>query len=98
MKQQQFYQDPTAALKEQHSRDDLNKTQAEIDAKKQGVEKDKQALSNLEDELRKAGGNPGWANEPSGTGPSDSGGSGSGKSGSGALDSGSSASGAPAPN
>ncbi|PYU18884.1 MAG: hypothetical protein DMG30_26230 [Acidobacteria bacterium] len=97
LKQEQFYQDPTAALKEQHSRDDLNKTQAEIDAKKQDVEKDKQALSNLEDELRKAGGNPGWANEPSGAGPSDSGGSGSANSGSGASDSRRSASGATAP-
>jgi septal ring factor EnvC (AmiA/AmiB activator) len=61
LKQQQFYQDPNAALKQQYSRDDLNKTQSEIDAKKQAVERDKQALSGLEDELRKAGGDPGWA-------------------------------------
>ena len=78
LKQQQFYQDPTAAMKEQHSRDDLNKTQSEIDAKKQDVEKDKHALSDLEDELRRAGGEPGWANESSGAGPSDSSGSNSG--------------------
>ena len=64
-KQEQFYQDPNSALKQQYSRDDLNKTQGEIDAKKQAVEKDKQALSDLEDELRKAGGAPGWADEPS---------------------------------
>jgi hypothetical protein len=81
LKQQQFYQDPTAALKEQHGREDLNKTQSQIDAKKQDVEKDKQALSDLEDELRKSGGDAGWANEPSGAGPSDSSGSGSGTSG-----------------
>jgi hypothetical protein len=68
LKQQQFYQDPTAAMKEQYSRADLDKTQGQIDAKKQDIEKDKQALSNLEDDLRKAGGDPGWANEPSGAG------------------------------
>lgn len=65
LKQQQFYQDPNAALKQQYSRDDLNKTQGEIDTKKQAVERDKQALAELEDELRKAGGDPGWASEPS---------------------------------
>jgi hypothetical protein len=65
LKQQQFYQDPNAALKQQYSRDDLNKTQSEINTKRQAVEEDKQALSNLEDELRKAGGNRNWANEPS---------------------------------
>jgi hypothetical protein len=65
LKEQQFYQDPNTALKQQYSRDDVNKTQIEIDTKKQDVEKDKQALSDLEDELRKAGGDPGWASEPS---------------------------------
>jgi HAMP domain-containing protein len=80
LKQQQYYTDPSAALKEQHSREDLNKTQGEIEAKKHAVEKDKQALSDLEDELRKAGGNARWADEPSG-GPSESSDSGSGASG-----------------
>lgn len=89
LKQEQFYQDPTAALKEQYSREDLQKTQNQIDAKKQDVEKDKQALSDLEDELRRSGGDAGWANEPSGAGHSDSstsesGGSGSGTSAAGA--------------
>jgi hypothetical protein len=68
LKQEQFYQDPTAAMKEQYSRADLDKTQGQIDAKKQAIEKDKQALSDLEDDLRKSGGDPGWANEPSGAG------------------------------
>ncbi len=72
LKQQQYYTDPTAALKEQNSREDLNKTQSQIDAKKQTVEKDKQALADLEDELRKAGGNAGWADERSGGGTSSS--------------------------
>lgn len=83
LKQQQFYTDPTAALQEQHSREDLNKTQGQIDAKKQAIEKDKQALSDLEDALHKAGGDAGWADEPSGSGPSQSSNSGSGASGSG---------------
>jgi hypothetical protein len=67
LKQEQFYQDPNAALMQQYSRSDLDKAQSEIEAKKQAVEKDKQALSDLEDELRKSGGDPGWANEPSGS-------------------------------
>lgn len=65
LKQEQYSQDPNWAMHEQYSRSDINKTQDEIDAKKQDVEKDKQALSDLEDDLRKAGGEPGWANEPS---------------------------------
>lgn len=81
LKQEQFYQDPTAALKQQYSREDLDNTQKQIDAKKQDVEKDKQALSDLEDELRRSGGDPGWANEPSGAGPSGSTTSESGNSG-----------------
>lgn len=81
LKQQQYYTDPTAAMKEQNSREDLNKTQGQIEAKKQAVEKDKQALSDLEDQLRKAGGSPRWADEDSGAGPSESSDSGSGSSG-----------------
>jgi hypothetical protein len=83
LKQEQFYQDPTAAMKQQYSREDLDKTQSQIDAKKQAVEKDKQAISDLEDDLRRSGGEPGWANEPSGAGPSDSSTSESGSLGSG---------------
>jgi chromosome segregation ATPase len=78
LKQEQYSQDPNWAMHEQYSRADINKTQSEIDAKKQDVEKDKQALSDLEDELRKSGGEPGWANEPAGSGSSDSGSSNSG--------------------
>jgi chromosome segregation ATPase len=97
LKQEQYSQDPNWAMHEQNSRADINKTQSEIDAKKQDVEKDKQALSDLGDELRKSGGDAGWANEPSGAGPSDSTGSGSGTSGAGTSGSGSSNSGAQAP-
>src|ERR1700676_786625 len=63
LKQEQYSQDPNWAMREQNSRADINKTQSEIETKKQDIEKDKQALSDLEDELRKAGGNPGWASD-----------------------------------
>lgn len=80
LKQEQYSQDPSWAMHEQNNRADINKTQSQIDAKKQDVEKDKQAISNLEDELRKSGGEPGWANEPSNSSSSDSTGSGAGAS------------------
>ena len=66
LKLTQYSQDPTYAMHEQYNREDLNKTQSEIDAKQQDVAKDKQAIADLEDELRKSGGEPGWASEPSG--------------------------------
>ena len=71
LKQQQFYSDPNVALREQNSRKDLDDTQAKIDAKKADVEKDGQAISDLQEALRKSGGDPGWATAP----PSDSAGS-----------------------
>lgn len=64
LKQQQFYTDPNTALKQQNSREDLNKTLDQINTKKQDIEKDKQAIADLEDELRKSGGDAGWASEP----------------------------------
>jgi len=65
LKQVQFYSDPNVALREQHSRKDLDDTQAQIDKKKQDVANDNQALSDLQDELRTSGGEPGWATEES---------------------------------
>jgi len=64
LKQQQYYSDPNVAMEQQYSRSDLDKTLDQINAKKADVEKDKQAISDLEDDLRKAGGEPGWASEP----------------------------------
>jgi hypothetical protein len=61
LKQQQFYMDPNVALREQNNRADLNKTLEQINAKKLDVEADQQAISALEDQLRQAGGNPGWS-------------------------------------
>ncbi len=61
LKQQQFYTDPMASLTEQYSRKDLNDTKTKIDDMTAKVAQDKQDISNLEDELRQAGGDPGWA-------------------------------------
>jgi DNA repair exonuclease SbcCD ATPase subunit len=59
--QVQYYNDPTKAMNEQYSRKDINDKNAKIDQKKQDIANLKQQLSDLEDELRKSGGDPGWA-------------------------------------
>jgi hypothetical protein len=58
-----YYPDPQKALKQQYTREDINKKQAAIDAKQKDIEQLQQNLSNLEDELRQSGGDPGWASE-----------------------------------
>jgi len=60
----QYYPDPQKALQEQYSRQEINDKLAKIDAKKDDIAKLKQQLEDMEDELRKAGGDPGWAREP----------------------------------
>jgi hypothetical protein len=77
LKQEQFYTDPMAQLKQEYSRQDLNDQKTKIDAKKQMVDQDKADISNLQDELRQAGGDAGWGNPPAQSSPSDSGSSGS---------------------
>lgn len=57
----QYYPDPTKALKQSVDRSDIIKKTNAIAAKQKELEADKQALSNLEDQLRAAGGDPGWA-------------------------------------
>jgi chromosome segregation ATPase len=61
LKQQQYYTDPMAALKQEYSRQDLNDSKTKIDQLTATVAQDKTDISNLEDELRQAGGDPGWA-------------------------------------
>ena len=63
LKQQQYYSDPNTAMKEQYNRSDLNDMKKQIDDMTAAVAKDKQAISDLEDQLRQAGGDPGWAAE-----------------------------------
>ena len=72
LKQEQFYTDPMAPLKQEYSRQDLNDTKAKIDAKAAVVDQDKADISNLEDELRQAGGDPGWATPPAQPAPGES--------------------------
>jgi hypothetical protein len=64
LKQQQFYSNPNVALREQTGRADLNTTLEQINTKKADVAASQQAVTNLEDELRRAGGNPGWSRPP----------------------------------
>ncbi len=58
----QYYSDPNKAMQQQLSRDDIDKKTAAIEAKKKEIAEDQQAISDAEDALRKAGGDPGWAN------------------------------------
>ena len=57
----QYYSDPQKAMMQQYNRSDINDKRAKIDAKQKEVDALKQQLSDMEDELRKAGGDPGWA-------------------------------------
>ena len=61
LKQQQFYTDPMASLKQEYSRQDLTDSKTKIDQLTATVEQDKTDIANLQDELRQAGGDPGWA-------------------------------------
>lgn len=70
LKQQQYYADPMATLKQEYTRQDLNDAKAKIDELTAKVAQDKTDISNLEDELRQAGGEPGWASPPSQPAPS----------------------------
>ncbi|MBS1841881.1 MAG: hypothetical protein JSS69_08025 [Acidobacteria bacterium] len=59
----QYYSDPTKAMKEQLTRDDINQKAAKIDAKKKQIADLKQHMEDMEDQLRKEGGDAGWARE-----------------------------------
>jgi len=59
--QVEYYPDPQKAMTQQNTRADINEKQAKIDAKKKELEQLKQGLGDMEDQLRKSGGDPGWA-------------------------------------
>jgi hypothetical protein len=59
--QVQYYADPTKAMNEQTNRTEINQKTAKIDAKKKELAQLQQQLDDMEDQLRKAGGDPGWA-------------------------------------
>ena len=57
----QYYSNPVKGMQQDLTREDINKKTSDIDAKKLQIEADKQAISDAEDDLRKAGGDSGWA-------------------------------------
>jgi hypothetical protein len=59
--QVQYYPDPTKAMQQEYTRSDINNKMADIDKMQAKIEADKQAIADAEDELRKSGGDPGWA-------------------------------------
>lgn len=63
----QYYSDPNKYLQQTSgptARSDINKAQADVNAKKLEVENDDKAISDLQDQLRSDGGDPGWLREP----------------------------------
>ncbi len=59
--QLQYYGDPNKALMQGYTRSDLREQQAKISAKQSEIDRLREELRNLEDELRRSGGEPGWA-------------------------------------
>src|SRR5258708_3863940 len=59
--QVEYYPDPTKALTEQNNRGEINGKTAKIEAKKKELDQLRQGMENLEDQLKKSGGDPGWA-------------------------------------
>jgi hypothetical protein len=57
----QNYSDPMKGMQQSLTRSEINEKTAKIEAKKKQIAADQQAISDAEDELRKSGGNSGWA-------------------------------------
>jgi hypothetical protein len=57
----QYYNDPQKALSEQYTRKDINDHDVKIQAKKDEIAQLKQHISDMEDELRRSGGDIGWS-------------------------------------
>jgi hypothetical protein len=57
----QFYGDPMKGLQQGLTRSDINQKIDDINKMTAKIEADKQAISDAEDDLRKSGGDPGWA-------------------------------------
>lgn len=63
LQQMQYYSDPNKALREQLERKDINEQRKKIEDKRKEIAQHRQALSDLEDDLRRSGGDSGWARE-----------------------------------
>jgi hypothetical protein len=67
LKREQYYSDPNTAMRQQYNNTgggrgpELADLQKKIDDTKQKIEADKQAISDLEDQLRRDGLPPGWS-------------------------------------
>src|ERR1700723_515967 len=57
----QYYNDPVKSMQQGYSRSDINEKTDKIEAKKKTIEADQQAITDAEEELQRAGGDPGWA-------------------------------------
>jgi cytoskeletal protein RodZ len=57
----QFYTDPVKGMQQELTRSDINNKIADIDKMKAQIQADQQAISDAEDDLRKSGGDSGWA-------------------------------------
>ena len=57
----QYYPDPQKALSEGLTRNDINTKTQKIDQKKQEIANLQQQMEDMVDQLRKSGGDPGWA-------------------------------------
>jgi hypothetical protein len=60
LNQLQYYPDPLKTLHQEYSRSDIQKLQEEIDAKQQDIKSDEDAISDLQTQLQREGGDPGW--------------------------------------
>jgi len=56
----QYYNDPNKALQQDYSRSDIADVEKKVNAKKLAIEQDDQAISDLQDQLRRDGGEPSW--------------------------------------
>jgi len=59
--QLQYYTDPQKAMNEQNSRSEITDKTAKLEAKKKELDQLKRQLDDMETDLRKSGGEPGWA-------------------------------------
>ncbi len=57
----QYYTDPQKAMNEQNRRSEINDKTAKLEAKKKELDQLKRQLDDMETDLRKSGGDPGWA-------------------------------------